>query len=165
MAHFSFQLDILGKMEHLLRKCLNHIVLWDCLWDRFSIVTWHGRIQPTVGGIIRRQVSLSCIRKTADHVLGNLELLPWLPSMMSYNLYAKVNPFLLQLFLVIFYHSNREADQDISLWNGHKALGPGTGCYSLGLNYLPWPCVYNMWSSVGGAILGRFWKLYCTGLN
>jgi hypothetical protein len=39
---------------------------------------------PTVGAAIPRQVSLSCVRKVAE--LVNLEFLPWLLSMVDYEL-------------------------------------------------------------------------------
>lgn len=139
LANLGFQLYILGKREPLLRTGSQPDYL-DCLW---AIVIWFGRAMPTMGGVIPRQVSLSCIRKVAE--LLSLELLPWLPLMMDYELWPKINSFFFHLFLVI-------------ILSYHQRSRPVHGI-------MKWPycllriCVYNMWSPLGSVLLEILWKL------
>ena len=113
LTNLGFQLDILRKREPLLRNCLNQIIHWDCLW---AIVIWQGRAMPTVGAAIPRQVSLSCVRKVAE--LVNLEFLPWLLSMVDYELWPKINSFLFHLFLIsiLSYHQRNRPGHGVMRW-------------------------------------------------
>lgn len=81
-------------------------------WICFLISSWCGRPQPTTSKWHPGQAELDCMRQQADKVMGNTavsvistcsplhfltELPAWLPKMVVYKLWGKVNPFVHKL--------------------------------------------------------------------
>lgn len=119
-----------------LRNCLDQMGWWGCFWRIFSLlIDTGGPIPPwaapftgqAVLAIWESRMNMSCVNKQAGlPPYPYLKLLPWLCSMVDYDLEVEINHFLHYVALVsVFLSQQQKGSQSKEGWK--KAQRSPTG--------------------------------------